>query len=91
MGAGVPSTRDALELLAGSVDEVAITELDIAGAAPADYEEVVNACLAVEKCIGITAWGVTDSQSWRSSDSPSLFDSRYQPKAAYADLVSMLQ
>lgn len=54
LSAGVTGTQAALELLAGSVSEVAITELDIAGAAPADYEEVVNACLAVEKCIGIT-------------------------------------
>lgn len=54
LSAGVSGTQDALELLASSVSEVAITELDIAGAAASDYEEVVKACLAVEKCIGIT-------------------------------------
>jgi endo-1,4-beta-xylanase len=114
LSAGVSGTQDALELLAGSVSEVAITELDIAGAAASDYEEVVKACLAVEKCIGITecefrvllsylhcprhiltplalvSGGVDDSQSWRSSDSPTLF-SNFQPKAAYTDLVEMLQ
>jgi endo-1,4-beta-xylanase len=90
LGAGVTGTQAALEVLAASVDEVAITELDITDAAPADYEEVVNACLAVDKCIGITVWGVTDSQSWRSSDSPTLFDGNYEPKAAYTDLVQML-
>jgi endo-1,4-beta-xylanase len=114
LSAGVSGTQDALELLAGSVSEVAITELDIAGAAASDYEEVVKACLAVEKCIGITECeshipllhlhssislltslasilgGVDDSQSWRSSDSPTLF-SNFQPKEAYTDLVEMLQ
>lgn len=90
LSAGVSGTQDALELLAGSVDEVAITELDIAGAATADYEEVVNACLAVDKCVGITVWGVTDSQSWRSSDSPTLFTGDYQPKEAYTALVQEL-
>jgi len=54
LGAGVSGTQDALELLAASASEIAITELDISGGAAADYEEVVNACLAVDKCVGIT-------------------------------------
>ena len=54
-GAGGSSgTADALALLADSASEVAITELDIAEAAPSDYEAVTQACLDLEKCVGIT-------------------------------------
>lgn len=63
MGAGV---QGALEQLASApVDEVAITELDIANSPVDDYTAVVQACLNVEKCVGITVWGVSDKASLR--------------------------
>ncbi|KAK3696131.1 Endo-1,4-beta-xylanase F3 [Vermiconidia calcicola] len=88
---GASGVGAALSALADSgVSEVAITELDIAGAAPADYEAAVQGCLDVEKCVGVTVWGVTDAQSWRSEDSPVLFDANYAPKPAYTALLDML-
>lgn len=55
LGAGGASgTQAALTLLATAASEVAVTELDIANAASSDYLAVMNACLAVSKCVGIT-------------------------------------
>jgi len=89
--AGSTGTQDLLELLMTTgAGEVAITELDIAGGAAADYEQVVSACVAVDGCIGITEWGVTDDQSWRSGESATLYDGSFQPKEAYTALLSLL-
>lgn len=85
---GVPAAMRALA--ASNVKEVAITELDISGAAANDYLTVMNTCLEISKCVGITVWGVSDKDSWRSSDNPLLFDRNYQPKAAYNALMGAL-
>ncbi|MCC8451945.1 endo-1,4-beta-xylanase [Streptomyces rochei] len=73
--------------------DVQITELDIegSGTAQADaYARVVDACLAVDRCTGITVWGVTDKYSWRSGGTPLLFDGNYEAKPAYDAVLAAL-
>jgi len=86
MGSAVQA---ALTQLATAGVSVAITELDIGSAPAADYTAVTKACLAVSQCVGITSWGVRDSDSWRS-DLPLLYDSNAAKKAAYTAVAAAL-
>ncbi|BFO16095.1 hypothetical protein SHKM778_24830 [Streptomyces sp. KM77-8] len=70
--------------------DVAITELDIQGAPASTYANVTNDCLAVERCLGITVWGVRDSDSWRSEQTPLLFNNSGGKKAAYTAVLDAL-
>lgn len=78
--------------------DVKITELDVRMQLPVDatklatqatfYQRVVNACLAVSRCTGVTIWGFTDRHSWVPSTFPGEgaalpFDENYTAKPAY--------
>ncbi len=73
--------------------DVQITELDVggSGSTQADaYRRVTQACMAVARCTGITVWGITDKYSWRSGDTPLLFDGNYNKKPAYDAVLTAL-
>jgi endo-1,4-beta-xylanase len=73
--------------------DVQVTELDIEGSGTTqanDYRTVVNACMAVSRCAGITTWGIRDSDSWRASGTPLLFDAMGNKKPAYDAVLSAL-
>jgi endo-1,4-beta-xylanase len=73
--------------------DVEITELDVGGSGAAQagvFRTVTEACLAVERCTGITVWGITDKYSWRGEETPLLFDGNYQKKEAYEAVLDAL-
>ncbi|MGW4550640.1 endo-1,4-beta-xylanase [Streptomyces violaceorubidus] len=82
--------RTTLQNFAALGVDVAITELDIQGAPASTYANVTNDCLAVERCLGITVWGVRDSDSWRSEQTPLLFNNDGSKKAAYTAVLNAL-
>ncbi|RSN64195.1 1,4-beta-xylanase [Streptomyces sp. WAC 04229] len=82
--------RTTLQNFAALGVDVAVTELDIQGASPTTYANVVNDCLAVSRCLGVTVWGVRDSDSWRSEQTPLLFNNDGSKKAAYTSVLNAL-
>ncbi|MFW6691158.1 endo-1,4-beta-xylanase [Streptomyces sp. MAR4 CNX-425] len=82
--------RTTLESFAALGVDVSITELDIEGASPTTYANVVGDCLAVERCLGITVWGVRDTDSWRSEQTPLLFNGDGSKKPAYTAVLDAL-
>src|SRR5690348_2296317 len=70
--------------------DVALTEVDVTNASTSQYTALTQACMNVARCVGITVWGVRDSDSWRSSESPLLFDGNGNKKAAYNAVLNAL-
>ena len=90
-GSSYPSNfRTTLSSFAALGVDVQVTELDITNAPTGPYANVVNDCLAVSRCTGITVWGIRDSDSWRSGESPLLFNAGGGKKAAYNSVLTAL-
>ncbi|MFI7500413.1 endo-1,4-beta-xylanase [Streptomyces sp. NPDC049687] len=102
----VPSTlQQNIQRFADLGVDVAITELDIRMTLPsdstelaqqkADYKAVTAACVAVARCVNLTVWGFTDSDSWVESTFPGQgaatpYDANYAPKPAYYGIAEAL-
>ncbi|GLU47392.1 endo-1,4-beta-xylanase [Nocardiopsis ansamitocini] len=102
----VPSTFAAnMQRFADLGLDVAITELDIRMQLPvtdaklqtqaADYRSVFQSCIAVDGCIGVTVWGVTDGLSWIPDTFPGegaalMHDAQYRPKPAWNSVYQLL-
>src|SRR5512145_3319974 len=84
--------RTTLQSFAALGVDVQITELDIENAdSRLDWwRGIVNDCLAISRCTGITVWGVRDSDSWRSEQNPLLFDRNGNKKASYTAVLDAL-
>ncbi|WIM98737.1 non-reducing end alpha-L-arabinofuranosidase family hydrolase [Actinoplanes oblitus] len=90
-GSSLPSNfQTTLSSFAALGVDVALTEADVTNASTSQYAGLTQACLNVARCIGITVWGVRDSDSWRSSESPLLFDGGGNKKAAYTAVLNAL-
>ena len=93
---------------------VEFTEVDVpVGSLPGDVDAklkrqreltryIVGACVAVEKCSGITFWGLTDNDSWlndahwgaqrgRGPHYPLLFNGDMQPKPIVSGVLEALE
>ncbi|WP_251153905.1 endo-1,4-beta-xylanase [Cellulosimicrobium sp. Marseille-Q4280] len=102
----VPSTlTQNLQRFADLGVDVRITELDIRMSTPADasklaqqasdYAKVFQACLDVDRCTGVTLWGITDRYSWIPGVFPGqgaalVWDDAYTAKPAYAAIAQAL-
>ncbi len=85
--------RTTLSSFAALGVDVQITELDIEGSGTSQantFRNVVNDCLAVSRCNGVTVWGVRDCDSWRSSGTPLLFECSGNKKSAYTATLDAL-
>ncbi|RDL32090.1 Beta-xylanase [Venustampulla echinocandica] len=86
--------------------DVAYTEVDIRMNMPASaqnlqeqaecYGRLTRACMAVERCVGITLWGVSDKYSWvpqtfNGEGAALLWNDNYQKKPAYDAMLKAIQ
>jgi endo-1,4-beta-xylanase len=90
-GSSVPSSlQTTISSFAALGVDVALTEVDVTNSNTSQYAALTQACMNVARCVGITVWGVRDSDSWRSNESPLLFDGSGNKKAAYNSVLNVL-
>ncbi|KAF2015788.1 glycoside hydrolase family 10 protein [Aaosphaeria arxii CBS 175.79] len=85
--------------------DVAYTELDIRMNTPSNaqklqvqaeaYARVAKSCINVERCVGITLWGVSDKYSWvpqtfSGEGDALLWNNNFQKKPAYTAFLNAL-
>ncbi|KAI0636064.1 endo-1,4-beta-xylanase C precursor [Trametes polyzona] len=102
----IPGTfQQTLEQFTALGVEVAITELDIRTTTPAsqsalqqqekDYQTVIQACMNVKGCVGVTVWDFTDKYSWVPSTfsgqgAACPWDQNLVKKPAYSGIAAAL-
>ncbi len=90
-GSSLPSNfQTTLSSFAALGVDVALTEVDVTQASTTQYAGLTQACMNVPRCVGITVWGVRDSDSWRSGEAPLLFDGSGNKKPAYTSVLNAL-
>jgi endo-1,4-beta-xylanase len=90
-GSSLPSNfQTTLANFAALGVDVTLTEVDVTNASTSQYAGLTQACMNVPRCIGITVWGVRDSDSWRSNENPLLFDGGGNKKPAYTSVLNAL-
>jgi len=101
-----PSMRKNMRRFAHLGLDIAITEADVALQEPAGdaqlkvqasvYKQLIDTCLAVERCTSFTVWGFTDRHSWIPAASPgygsaTLLDDDLRAKPAYDAVADALR
>ncbi|KAJ4003999.1 NAD(P)H-dependent D-xylose reductase (XR) [Fusarium irregulare] len=86
--------------------DVAYTELDIRMNTPANqqklntnaaaYARMVGSCMDVQRCVGITVWGISDKYSWVPGTFPGegsalLWNDNYQKKPSYTSSLNTIR
>jgi endo-1,4-beta-xylanase len=103
---GIPSDMQAnMQRFANLGLDVAVTELDDRITLPAttadlqqqatEFSEVVQDCLNVSRCVGVTQWAVGDADSWvpgtfSGQGAATMFDQNYNPKPAFTSVQNTL-
>ncbi|KAI8447232.1 family 10 glycoside hydrolase, partial [Phakopsora pachyrhizi] len=61
-----------------------------------DFSEVFTTCKQLDKCVGVTVWGVSDKDSWVPQEFPGwgealLFDESYKPKPTLDSVIDIMR